>query len=513
MERHRISQNIFFFFYHKTNLPMTTTKPKPIRFAGIDWGSRSHHACVISEDRTVLGEKEFAHSGEGIHEMLTWIQERANCDPAYIATAIEDPNGAVVDSLMDRRFQVSSINPKQLDRFRDRFSPAGAKDDRRDARVLADAICTDPGCMRELEPLSAEQIKLREFTRLDDKLKRQRTQYTHQFRAHLLEYYPEFTKLNKLLYAPWMLELWKHVSTPERAQRVRASSVERILKKYRIRRLSAEDVLKILRVQALKLAPGAQESHTGCIQILIAQLEALNEQIRRFERKIADLLEKISVLEKSALEQSEIATQGDIVEEDTLPTEKQALPIEHETSSSETPRFEAEQDASSPGSKASAPNPTPKFSNIEILRSLPGVGNTVLAILISEANDLLQRHDYQGIRCLSGVAPVTKRSGKKTQVVQRKAAQPHLVNAVYHWSRVAIQHDPVSRAKYKALRDRGHSHGRALRTVADRLLAVACAMLRDRTLFDPDRRKVVNASNVETPGDSASKSPAVPVLQ
>ena len=156
---------------------------------------------------------------------------------------------------------------------------------------------------------------------------------------------------------------------------------------------------------------------------------------------------------------------------------------------------------------------TPKFSNVEILQSLPGEGNTVLAILISEASDLLQRHDYQAIRCLSGVAPVTKRSGKKIQVVQRKAAQPHLVNAVYHWSRVAIQHDPVSRAKYKALRDRGHSHGRALRTVADRLLAVACAMLRDRTLFDPDRRKVVNASNVETPGDSASKSPAVPVLQ
>ena len=31
-----------------------------------------------------------------------------------------------------------TINPKQLDRLRDRFSVAGAKDDRRDAYVLAD---------------------------------------------------------------------------------------------------------------------------------------------------------------------------------------------------------------------------------------------------------------------------------------------------------------------------------------------------------------------------------------
>ena len=35
---------------------------------------------------------------------------------------------------MERGFAVHALNPKQLDRFRDRFS--GAKDDRRDARVL-----------------------------------------------------------------------------------------------------------------------------------------------------------------------------------------------------------------------------------------------------------------------------------------------------------------------------------------------------------------------------------------
>ena len=57
---------------------------------------------------------------------------------------------------------------------------------------------------------------------------------------------------------------------------------------------------------------------------------------------------------------------------------------------------------------------------------------------------------------------------------------------MYHWSRVAVQHDPVSRAKYRALRARGHSHGRALRSIADRLLAIACAMLRTNTCFDPD---------------------------
>ncbi len=72
------------------------------------------------------------------------------------------------------------------------------------------------------------------------------------------------------------------------------------------------------------------------------------------------------------------------------------------------------------------------------------------------------------------------------------ASQPRPVHAVYHWIRVAVQHDPVSRAKYQAPRARGHTHGRTLRSVADRLLAVAWAMLRAGRLFDSRHAAVVH---------------------
>jgi hypothetical protein len=42
-----------------------------------------------------------------------------------VAVGIEVPHGPVVDSLIDRGFVVHAINPKQLDRLRDRFSVAG----------------------------------------------------------------------------------------------------------------------------------------------------------------------------------------------------------------------------------------------------------------------------------------------------------------------------------------------------------------------------------------------------
>ena len=83
---------------------------------------------------------------------------------------------------------------------------------------------------------------------------------------------------------------------------------------------------------------------------------------------------------------------------------------------------------------------------------------------------------------------MTKQSGKSRFVVRRQACNDRLGNACYHWARVAVQHDPRSRAKYAEVRKRGHTHDPALRTVvADRLLAVACATLKSGTTFDPSR--------------------------
>ncbi len=120
-----------------------------------------------------------------------------------------------------------------------------------------------------------------------------------------------------------------------------------------------------------------------------------------------------------------------------------------------------------------------------ILRSLPGVGRVVLATLLSEAAEPLVRRDHNALRNLCGVALATRRGGKRLVVTMRRAAHVRLRLALCHWSRVAIQRDPASRSRYSELRGRGHSPARALRSVADRLLSVACAMLKTGTLFLP----------------------------
>jgi transposase len=399
-------------------------------YAGVDWASASHHVFLADGDGRRIGERAFEHGGDGLAQMTAWLMATSGATEArQIHIAIEVPHGPVVETLLERGFKVHAINPKQMDRFRDRFSLAGAKDDSRDAEVMASALRTDAHCFRPLAVADPVVVELREWSRIAEDLGRERNRLANRFREQLWRYYPAMLELEADLAAEWLLDLWETVPTPHKAARVRETTIAKLLKRHRIRRFDAAHVLAVLRQPPIKLAAGTAEAASAHIDMLIASIRLINRQLKQSHHKLDALTARL------------------------IPTEE-----------------------TEPGQQ--------KQHDVEILASLPGVGRIVLATLLAEGSDALQRRDYAALRSLAGVAPVTKRSGKSCIVIRRQAYQHRLANAVYHWARVAMQHDPTSRAKYAALRSRGHSHGRALRSVADRLLNVACAMLRSGTTFN-----------------------------
>ncbi len=76
-----------------------------------------------------------------------WVREldEWRAQGTELWAAIERPEGRVVDFLLDHGVLVYPVNPKALDRARDRFRQSGAKSDPFDARVLADFLRTDHG--------------------------------------------------------------------------------------------------------------------------------------------------------------------------------------------------------------------------------------------------------------------------------------------------------------------------------------------------------------------------------
>lgn len=401
-------------------------------FAGVDWGKTFHQVCVIDNEGSVVEGKSFRHTGTGLFEMSQWIQKVSGSDSCDMAVAIEVNHGPVVESLCEQGFMVYSINPKQLDRFRDRFCVSGAKDDRKDALVLASALHTDRKRFRRVEPQNPDVIVLRELTRTREELLRERTRLVNRLRVLLWRYYPQFEELLGNTVRPWHLELWELVPCPRAAKGKRASTVQKILKRNRVRRIDAPGVLKILRAEEVNVSDATVGSCVFHIRSVVERLKVADRQLK----EIKDSIDKV------------------------IETMNEKL-------------------------KAEGEGPT----DIEILRSIPGVGTVVLATLIAEAWSLVRRRDFEAIRCLGGVAPVTRQSGRTKLVVRRRAVCRSLSAAFHVLGGVAVINDPVSKAKYEELREKGHGYCRSVRTVCDRLLFVARVILEKGELFDKEFKK------------------------
>jgi len=403
-------------------------------FVGVDWADEEHDVVAVDQTGRELEAFQVAHSGLGLRRLAQRLTELGGGNPGTVAVSIETSHGTIVDTLLERGFSVFSVNPKQLDRFRDRFSIAGAKDDRLDALVMASCLRTDRKLFRQLQPDPPEIVKMRELSRTTKELVNERQRLTNQLREQLHRFYPQMLELGVEMHLDWFLDLLALLPTPAKAQKVRKAKVARLLTKHHVRRFDAEGLLKVLRQPELPLAPGAVEAAEAHTMLLLERLALVCRQHKRAEKTLTQML-------------SDYAKEQEIEEQ----------------------------------------------YDVEILRSLPGTGLIVLTTLLAEAQGPLSRRDYHALRGLSGVAPVTRRTGKKGKqkkwtVVMRRACNSRLRDAMHHWCRTAIQKDPWARAFYDELRGRGHKHGRALRGLGDRLLKVACAMLRDGTMYDPDRK-------------------------
>lgn len=399
-------------------------------FVGIDWAAEAHQVWVTNEAGERIGERVGPHTGADLVELADWLVDAAGGDAAAVAVALEVPRGPIVDTLLERGCHTFAINPKQLDRFRDRFSVAGAKDDRRDALVLSSALRTDRAAFRHLEIDDPHVVQLREYSRQDSELGEDLRRLANRLREHLLRIWPELLRVVPAADERWFWALLALAPTPQDASRVRPRQVVRLLREHQIRRLTAEELMPIFRAPSVRLAPGVREGVRVRILDLVDQLRLIDRQRRQAERRLAQALEAI-------IDSEQIREHQDVA----------------------------------------------------ILQSLPAFGTRITATMLAEAARPLRDRDYHALRLLVGTGPVTKRSGKSCVVLMGYACDHRLRTTVHQWASGCLQHDPLSREHYKALRRAGHSHGRALRGVADRMLAVLIAMLKTQTGYDATQRR------------------------
>jgi len=351
-----------------------------------------------------------------------WAAELHNRFPGPIAVCLEQSKGALIYALMKYDFLVLfPINPKQLACYREALAPSGAKDDPVDARLLVEFVRRYPDRLRPWRP-DDQTTRLIAILNEDRRdLIDLRTQLTNRLQSRLK------------LYFPLVLELFRGRT-----------------------KLYAPVVCELV----LRWAALAELQHADPEEI-----DAFFKLHHLHQKSIQKNLAKI-VLAKPLSDDEAIVRSGRL--------QAQSLARQLVDLADAIARCEAEIE------KLMETHP-----DAPLFRQLPGAGDALAPRLLAAfGTDRERIESASDLQTYSGIAPVTRRSGK-SQFITRRWACPNFLRQTFHeFARCSIAKSVWAAAYYRLQRDRGKKHHAAVRALAFKWIRILYACWKNHTLYN-----------------------------
>jgi hypothetical protein len=326
-----------------------------------------------------------------------------------------------VQALLAAGYLVYAVNPLQVARYRERHSVSGAKSDPGDAHVLAELVRLDRGHHRPIAGDSALAEHVKIVARAHQSMVWSRQRQTNSLRSMLREYYPgALAVFGDDLAGRDALAVLTLAPTPQQGARLSEHQVAAALRRAGRQRN--------ITVRAVDIVAGLRAE----------QLAARPGVVGAYAAAAQALLAVITELSRQTL----------------------VLAGEVEAGFGRHP-------------------------DVEIYLSQPGLGVILGARVLAEFGDDPDRYtDTRARKNYSGMAPVTRTSGKSRAVLARHARNRRLADALYQQAFAALNSSPGARAYYDTHRARGNTHHQALRALANRLVGILHGCLRHHALYD-----------------------------
>ena len=122
-------------------------------YIGIDWADQKHVIALRSAaEPSKIEHQLIEQKPEALMEWIGQLEQRFGTQ-GKILVCLEQSRGALIFHLMGYEFfELYPVNPLQLARYRETFSPGGAKDDRPDAELLCELLYCHRDRLRALKP-------------------------------------------------------------------------------------------------------------------------------------------------------------------------------------------------------------------------------------------------------------------------------------------------------------------------------------------------------------------------
>ncbi|MGD9525189.1 IS110 family transposase [Pseudonocardia sp.] len=275
-------------------------------FVGDDWAEDHHDVEIQDGAGRRLGKARLPEGIAGVARLHELIAEHLPADrgqagaadaeaveaadgPGAVWVGIETDRGPWVQALVAAGYRVFPINPRQVARYRERHSNAGAKSDAGDAHALADMVRTDGHQLRAIAGDSALAAGVKILARAHQTLVWERTRHASRLRAGLREYFPAALDAFDDLAAADTLELLGKAPDPASAARLTRAQITAALRRARRRDVEAKAaaIQAALRTPALTQPAPVAAAFAAVTRALAGVIGALNAEIAALQAQLA----------------------------------------------------------------------------------------------------------------------------------------------------------------------------------------------------------------------------------
>ena len=254
-------------------------------YLGVDWADQEHEVWVSDEAGKKVAAMKVEQTVEGMSEFGRWLHERRG-EGIELWAAIEKPEGRIVDFLLDHAVVVYPVNPKALDRARDRFRMSQSKSDPFDARVLAEFLRTDHAHLKALLPNSEEAQELKMMARDYHRLVRHQTRLLNQMKATLKEYYPRPLEAFADLSAQLALDFLKGYPTPEALSDLSRKKWRAFVRVHHLGEARAAELWERLQKPQLPIPQHVVRAKARLVKALVEQLAAAARAVEQYREEV-----------------------------------------------------------------------------------------------------------------------------------------------------------------------------------------------------------------------------------
>ena len=266
-------------------------------YLGVDWADEFHQVWVNAAEGKKVAEMTIEQSVKGLSEFGRWLHER-KAEGIELWAAIEKPQGRIVDFLLDHGVVVYPVNPKALDRARDRFRMSQSKSDSFDAYVLAEFLRTDHVHLRALQPDSEQAQELKMLTRDHHRLGRHKTRLLNQIEVTLKEYYPLPLEVFSDLESKIALDFLEQYSTPGALSNLTRRRWNRFAKReHHLSEERCKELWEKLSQPQLKIPEHVVRAKAQLLLVLVIQLKSLTEAVKSYSDKVESFFASIPAAE------------------------------------------------------------------------------------------------------------------------------------------------------------------------------------------------------------------------